>query len=1360
MAIYKPAYCSPFLTGFDVNDKPQYIECKIETSNTNITAYSLTIYDNNNNIIAGGGKTANDVTLLSDIRQMSIDNSNHYPNLNSGLNGSYLRLPLLLSEAPTSDTVLKNLFYPTWRGEGEVELTNSASYKWSITLYQGVLEQNDTPVLPTETKDFDMILTKGTVMGSTNERIQSKNSYNILQDYYVQPVHIDNLVDQMTDNWKIYGYQSTDKLSDYVHPIGNRARIKNYDSGFGYIIPQTGTEGLSSDVIDAQKSLTNSGANGFQVFKHSNKPEILTTADKVQGVISTTIDHWDWYPNFNTPGASYGEQEVWINSEVSPNTSWGGNAYLQFTNNAKTPYMQTIRELQGFGKASASSVTKKAQLQEWYVYNIDKTFDWAVSTCVYTVNGVIYKPDVIQTTYDGPGSFTVKMLRHEDNTGTYNWCFNIVVGYIQGKTSIYVAQKVNYSGGVIKLPENWDPVKVNLEVNIPEDETEVDVGYPLLGKIIIDKTGQWSATHRNAERSAVDLQILQASQSSVEDKIYIAPAQITNGISLPINGRLVISNTTAMTPSPQYNGIYTIEYSKTDDSGWVTIGDDYQEHVFCNKYTIKYTRAPDADTWGELINKIVYNENETGKLFARQNIQATTPASAGDIPYGTINETPVEFVPEIPVDIYTDKQYPDINTETYKKQLGIIYYNYQMGKLPIITNNWVELKDLQFGANANFSAQFRVKASAVIEGEQDILQFYNTGDQSVAYRLSYNSNDGFIIKKSSGGAQIIVKECGDNVLLQNKTLIRWDLDIYSNSYQGAEMNGDPNGYLHIRPFNGIEQSMRWYETNISSPRHIDIDAIDTDRWMIKYSTIDYENGRASDTNPPLLIGETQYQIRSFFRTSDENPFTCYAAPNIGIYTYNNESNYIEGIPSVLSQINAPYVWARLSYGQDNNIQWKRCKWTVYYSETPMGEYKQVYQTNNNYEQIPGLKLDGLVRSGYYRIQVEVVNQVGYTTILSTQSIQSNIISQSPTRTNIVTYDCATRTNVMDISTESQSGQFTDVYVEEDGLATRIQRYDYSRPISQLVYRDFNVAAGHKYNYYFGRPSGSGYVMYKVESEVVPYTTGWTLTELYPTDVPNQYLANPGQVWIFKYTQDEHGQTQNMVKNVQETMGKYPRVVHGVKNYMTGNASCYLGRDIINSVWYKEHLGEGYPFVNKITNNDAVNMINEWKEICYSGNPKLLRDQKGQRFLVEITENEIQVHEMWGTMPTSINFSWVEIGNADNIVVSSIPSGLVGAAWNGKNNMISLSPYSGRTFNIQFYNNNIQHNQIIIQGGGSPDSPSFALYYDNDYPTPAATGNSSGTTWTQNSYKHLLFIGGEDENNAELIEMLRNLGDFE
>lgn len=244
-------------------------------------------------------------------------------------------------------------------------------------------------------------------------------------------------------------------------------------------------------------------------------------------------------------------------------------------------------------------------------------------------------------------------------------------------------------------------------------------------------------------------------------------------------------------------------------------------------------------------------------------------------------------------------------------------------------------------------------------------------------------------------------------------------------------------------------------------------------------------------------------------------------------------------------------------------------------------------------------------------------------------------------------------------------------------------------------RDFNIGNNRYYKYVFRLVENKigGNVEYQ-SGIIVPIKTnwqGWSITELHETDDPKVFTAAPKDVWKFKYNISNGAQTQNIAKTQQETLSRYPIFSHGVKNAVGGSVTCLLGREMINAnytnkewvyeqdpntsepnfIWrenngpfenlggYRERLGRVQSFCGtnpdylsasvlgfrNLTSNEAVDMLDKWRDICYSGNPKLLKDQKGQTFIIQITDPSNTTNESWEKMPEEISFSWIEIADA-------------------------------------------------------------------------------------------------------------------
>lgn len=247
--------------------------------------------------------------------------------------------------------------------------------------------------------------------------------------------------------------------------------------------------------------------------------------------------------------------------------------------------------------------------------------------------------------------------------------------------------------------------------------------------------------------------------------------------------------------------------------------------------------------------------------------------------------------------------------------------------------------------------------------------------------------------------------------------------------------------------------------------------------------------------------------------------------------------------------------------------------------------------------------------------------------------------------------------------------------------------------SSNIIRDFNIGNNRYYKYVFRlvENKAGGGVEYQ-SGIIVPIKTswqGWSITELHETDDPKVFTASPKDVWKFKYNISNGAQTQNVTKTQQDTLSRYPIFSHGVKNAVSGSVTCLLGREMINANYtnkewvyeqdpntsepswienngpfknlggYRERLGRVQSFCGanpdylsasvlgfrNLTSNEAVDMLDKWRDVCYSGNPKLLKDQKGQTFIIQITDPSNTTNESWEKMPEEISFSWIEIADA-------------------------------------------------------------------------------------------------------------------
>lgn len=334
MAIYKPTDCSPFNGTFDLSaDLPIIFECKIDTSNSPVTGYSIEIYNSNNEIIFPGvnrtiGPIKSNVTYLTDLKEYV---KNKFPslvsnirNVNSGLNGTVLEIPAIVNSSDVdNDTTVGRNQIGIVSGETNI-LVDGQTYTWKITLYQEVKKGNnvstttdDSIFPPNDEKYYDMTVTSGTVIGSNEKRIQTalidsddKVVDNlVLLDKFVQPIQISGFDE----------YDPSNPVKSWTGIVPTeftmtRSLITGYDSTYGYVYPST-AEGNA--FVNGQ--IVPENANGFQIFKNGNDPSNLGATDMVEfiydGIESDFNGQMTWKTSKAKSEQSYWEQVYFVDND-------------------------------------------------------------------------------------------------------------------------------------------------------------------------------------------------------------------------------------------------------------------------------------------------------------------------------------------------------------------------------------------------------------------------------------------------------------------------------------------------------------------------------------------------------------------------------------------------------------------------------------------------------------------------------------------------------------------------------------------------------------------------------------------------------------------------------------------------------------------------------------------------------------------------------------------------------------------------------------------------------------------------------------------------------------------------------------
>lgn len=219
-------------------------------------------------------------------------------------------------------------------------------------------------------------------------------------------------------------------------------------------------------------------------------------------------------------------------------------------------------------------------------------------------------------------------------------------------------------------------------------------------------------------------------------------------------------------------------------------------------------------------------------------------------------------------------------------------------------------------------------------------------------------------------------------------------------------------------------------------------------------------------------------------------------------------------------------------------------------------------------------------------------------------------------------------------------------------------------------RDFNITNGRSYQYIMypnvgvqlqqfanaNMEDGSANIY---GDPVKIHWQDWSICELIPvktdTNIPilkKSYKVDLNNIWLFKYSLETGAQTQNISKNEYKTLGQYSRFGYGQANALSGDVSCLLGSEIIpyTKDRYIERLWKGIDNPQYMSTNQKVDMLNKWRQLVYSKNPKLLRDMKGQSWIVQIVSSSNTPKNFYNNQPDSISFAWRQIDSVDGCII--------------------------------------------------------------------------------------------------------------
>ena len=238
-------------------------------------------------------------------------------------------------------------------------------------------------------------------------------------------------------------------------------------------------------------------------------------------------------------------------------------------------------------------------------------------------------------------------------------------------------------------------------------------------------------------------------------------------------------------------------------------------------------------------------------------------------------------------------------------------------------------------------------------------------------------------------------------------------------------------------------------------------------------------------------------------------------------------------------------------------------------------------------------------------------------------------------------------------------------------------YDFVCEMKDGEYRftDYNVVNNQYYHYLAAieLQTSSGIPEYQIyqnreEDGSLSYEKtswgSWAICDVEESDEDENIYVKTGKTWTLMYNISEENLSQNISVTSWDTLGRFPKFSIGERNYDSSSFMGLLGEmkefrvydtwlDILDDKYvvrynYTEREEAENPYSREMDKMLA------WKEFCDNGKLKLLKDAKGNAWVVQIVSIPTRsIHLQSNLMQTTIGFEWQEAVDKDSISIVRI-----------------------------------------------------------------------------------------------------------
>lgn len=124
-----------------------------------------------------------------------------------------------------------------------------------------------------------------------------------------------------------------------------------------------------------------------------------------------------------------------------------------------------------------------------------------------------------------------------------------------------------------------------------------------------------------------------------------------------------------------------------------------------------------------------------------------------------------------------------------------------------------------------------------------------------------------------------------------------------------------------------------------------------------------------------------------------------------------------------------------------------------------------------------------------------------------------------------------------------------------------------------------------------------------------------------------YTVDENNIWQFDLEMESGQITQNMNKTLYNNFGTFPKTNKSNNNYKSSSFSCLFGEVSPSREYY-----------------EPSDKLDEWAKFINNGRNKLLKDVKGNAWIIDILDSNVKPNVQLEVIPNTLSFEWVQVNS--------------------------------------------------------------------------------------------------------------------